>query len=117
MTLAEFLAARLDEDEADANDFHDALRCGGFDRDGGFDLRWCDCDYPARVLREVQAKRKILAAFVSFREEHERQRAALAPGSPGVGSGVHTGTQVLRDAVTALAAVCSDHPDYDPNLG
>lgn len=51
---------------------------------------------PARVLREVAAKRKILAECDEWMMQH-------AP------SGAH---RILR----AVAAVYSDHPDYDPNL-
>jgi hypothetical protein len=49
---------------------------------------------PARVLREVEAHRKILAEYADmpFRDE-------------AIG---------LRFAVGALAAIWSDHPDFDP---
>ena len=104
MTLTEFLTARLDEDEAGAGDWHDARRCGGFDRDGGFELKWCDCGYPARVLREVEAMRKIL----------EDWQAAVEQGSDGRRKHRLTHEIMLHRAVKTLAAVWCDHPDYDP---
>ena len=102
MTLTEFLTARYAEKEAEASDWHDARRCGGFDRDGGFELKWCDCGYPARVLREVEAGRKILAAY---------QRAQAATSADSWESDY---TQALEWAARVLAAVDRDHPDYDP---
>ena len=146
VTLAGFLAARLDEDEAAAKACADndgrlnwwdsrvmasgdhTIRTGSGsggegnrvvarirrdDVEGDFG-RLLDPDAlasfiprhdPARVLREVEAKRAILAAFLSFRQEFQRGDA---------GPALHTGTQVLRDVLGSLAAIWSDHPDYDP---
>jgi len=53
-TLIEFLEARLRGDLDDANDIHNRSEDAYLDGD-------CNCDYPARVLREVAAKRAILA--------------------------------------------------------
>jgi hypothetical protein len=90
MDLAKFLAERLDEDEAAATDFHDGRRCGclgTWDRE--FELMYCDCGYPGRVLREVEAKRKILTDLdLSYPDEEHLLRL--------------------------LAAIYEDHPDYDP---
>src|SRR6478736_1023493 len=60
---AAFVKARLDEDEAAANEVHRPRDCGSVDRDGAFDPDpiWCSCDYPARALRDVEAGRRILA--------------------------------------------------------
>lgn len=110
--LAEFLRARLDEDEAAAKGAQEE-----------WDADWVRYERedlpdevynhvvrhdPARVLREVQAKREIvmrckliLAAFAD-RERGEwpdvsrRERA-------------HAGR-----TLDVLAVVYSDHPDYDP---
>jgi hypothetical protein len=117
VTVAEFLAARLDEDEAAAKGW--VFRGTVVMLTEGEPTQ-ADAEYLAtfsgdRVLREVAAKRAILAEFVSFREEHERQRAALPAESLGVGPGVHTGTELLRAVVAGHAAVYSDHPDYDPD--
>ena len=110
MKLEEFVTARLDEEEAEANDFHDARRCGSLDRDGGFDPQDCDCGYPARVLREVEAKRKILRDYEMWR--------ALADQEPkGVLSAAGAAAGALRPAVCAIATIDSDHPDYREDWG
>jgi hypothetical protein len=109
MTLAEFLAARLGEDEADAE-----AACGSHwtaqdpDDDYEADRVWVSGDRglvcragfrtadhiarhdPARVLREVEAMRGIL-------EAHRR-----VPTDSGLAVAVHH-----------LATVYADHPDYD----
>jgi hypothetical protein len=102
MTLTEFLTARLDEDEARAWAVHDIGNCddmlyeenmAAWAERAGTD---CACGYPARVLREVEAKRQILA------EWHD-----------GNTYGPDRNLSMLLVA-QALAAVYSDHPDYDP---
>ena len=97
MGLAEFLTARLDEDKAGAEDIHsrdcDTMTPPGFP---------CDCGYPARVLREVDAKRKILAL-------HE-PNDVTGPGR----ACRWCGHLWPCDEVRILVAVWSDHPDYDP---
>jgi hypothetical protein len=98
MDLTDFLAARLDEKEAAAPEFHEAGVCAGCnDWDAGFDPGQCDCGYPARVLREVAAVRAVLDAY---------QRSVR-----GLGEGLSV---AYRRLVQAAAAVYSDHPDYDP---
>src|SRR5580700_10476809 len=99
--LTDFLTARLDEDAAAANDFHDALRCDALDRDGGFDLRWCNCGYPARVLREVDAKRKILAEYQAVLDD------AHGVGDSGRRPRLYGRYDGLDHALKALAAVWS----------
>jgi hypothetical protein len=84
--LAAFLAARLDDKADDAWDRHE----GSCATAGPISFP-CDCGYPARVLREVEAGRKILAAY----------EADDGPSLSG-----------LYHAVAALAAVDSDHPGY-----
>jgi hypothetical protein len=88
MTVAEFLRARLDEDEADAR----AITEGSWEDatlHGDHVLRWS----PARVLAECEAKRRIV--------EGEPARIANDRHSQW--------ERTLRD----LAAVYSDHPGYD----
>jgi Family of unknown function (DUF6221) len=100
--LTRFCAARLDEKAAEADDFHDARRCGSLDRDGGFDPGRCDCGHPARLLREVEAGRKILAAWQDYELEHD-------PGSyaHGLADGV-------KLAVEYLAAVYGERGAQEP---
>lgn len=78
--LTAFVAARLDEDEAAADDVHRLRYCASVDRDGEFDSRYCDCGYPACMLREVAAKRRMLAELDlwSADEEHLAKLLALA---------------------------------------
>ena len=131
--LAAFLAARLDEDEAAARAAIGRLS-GRWHIDGGGDIQdedtggggnafvavgpWdgpVDEVYaahiarhdPARVLREVEAGRVILAAYQAVLAEcatmlHDRRPRKY---------GEHDG---LRKAVCELAAVYRDNPDYDP---
>lgn len=63
---------------------------------------------PARVLRDVEAKRRILAAYswaLDHRHEDEETGYWVAKG----------GRSTLLDTLHVLAAVWSDHPDYDPS--
>ena len=89
MDLADFLLARIAEDEQDASDVHevdcDLVRQGAVDPAFGWT---CSCGHPARILAECQAKRWIVGAY-----------------------------DILRDAgaeavVAVLALPYADHPDY-----
>jgi uncharacterized protein DUF6221 len=96
--LLAFFRARLDEKEAAAWSVHDVAKCDAllYEEDlPGAAARTpdCDCGYPARVLREVEAGRKILAEFDSAIEE------------PSYYAG-------LIFAIGVCVAVFSDHPDY-----
>jgi hypothetical protein len=120
MTLTEFLLARITEDEivaleskssGDGAWVEETRASGGFGdiRSSSWDghavlyddsgnredrdhiLRWD----PARVLRECEAKRRII-------ENHERHAAT------------RQGWGASRYAVQCLATVYADHPDYLP---
>jgi hypothetical protein len=101
--LTAFLSARLDEDEALANEIHRPRDCGSVDRDGEFDPDpvWCSCDYPARVLREVEAGRLLLRQFGL---RGNSVRATVQPPTGGV----------WDDLLRMLALPYADHPDYRP---
>lgn len=106
MTLVEFLEARLAEDEAAARDASGGGEESGWHETEEFgvqaDVRHGRAEYPivgftpasahiarhdpARVLREVDAKRRILAEFRAF--------------------------EMSEGTVRALASVYADHPDY-----
>lgn len=128
MTLTEFLLARLAEDEAAAraptetdwtadNAFEqDDLRgrqphgasCGW--RLGEGMSRECECGYPARVLADVEAKRRIV-------ENCEAARAAAdaEPFSERIKSSDGPVAAYWRGqnwTCRVLAAVYSDHADY-----
>ena len=112
VTLAGFLAARLDEDEAAAK--AQAQRGTVVMYTDGEPTQ-AEAEYfatisPARVLREVEAKRKILA-------EHRIDPELL----PGVCYRCRYGVPAHWESadwpcptLRALAAPYSDHPDYDP---
>lgn len=84
MTLAEFLTARLDEDEAAAREVS---------------RRW-PWD-PARVLADVAAKRAIVAKWHSLAEQADHP--TIGAHCTGVGLTLHL-----------LAQPYSSHPDFDP---
>lgn len=107
MTLTEFITARLDEDEAvargAARDGEGAIDWAG--ESGPTDVHIARHD-PARVLAEVEAKRRIVEHWTLLAEQ-----AAEAPdhlrrmlSSQVTGLGV---------AVRLLALPYADHPDYD----
>jgi hypothetical protein len=120
--LAEFLTARLDEDEAAARESHyegqrwiteeedvyryprdEVVHFADRKADARHIARWD----PARVLREVEAKRGILAEYQVVVSDAERiGDSSRRPRLYGQYDG-------LEHALTALAAVYSDHPEYD----
>jgi Family of unknown function (DUF6221) len=114
-TLAEFLTARLDEDAKVADALYFAARIPDkvpdFFAAGGpaAEQFWGRFD-PAWVLREVEAKRAILAEHTSVPSRYiESSTCALCS--------VHTmkASTPVRwpcETVCALAAVYSGHPDY-----
>lgn len=73
---------------------------------------------PARVLREVEAKRAIIA-------DHSSPRAAFLAADPFVGTGTRQSRRQMGEwcdhhedfecqTLKLLAAPYSDHPDYNP---
>lgn len=125
--LVEFLRARLDEDDEAARDAAGwdptgSSRAAGLWRRDGINSVIDSSDRlviygdgpeptdaqaehiarhdPARVLREVEAKRRIVETIIRHSEE-------------GWGS-LDIGHLVVRD-LAPLAAVYSDHPEYQPH--
>ena len=126
--LVAFLRARLDEDEATAKANID----GGLGDTGEYGPSWpdyqtyssddiaraqafLDCFRPLRVLREVEAKRAILAGL----EEEQAQRLALRDSMATEGNRSYQEgyADALGDCLYRLrrqwAAVYRDHADYD----
>ena len=114
MTLTEFLTARLDEVEAAARDaYYDGQRWYAEEegvsrypsddlvymahrkRDASHIVRW----QPARVLREVEADRALLAKYEIAK--------ALLPGKYKLGY-----CEAIEEVLAIRAARFSDHPDY-----
>ena len=118
--LVAFLTARIGEDEQRARAALEAWE----DEDSHYEwqdlpdevfahARWHD---PARVLREVEAKRTILV-------EHSLTHEVIPP-SYQAGTGLDFGCENCHDwdgvtegrgycgTLRALAAIYSDHPDY-----
>jgi hypothetical protein len=105
--LAEFLRVRLDEDEANAGnalaqwpDTHFTINPGSL-----VIVEFHRRRHPARVLREVEAKRAILTLHAGS-VDHDYPQEAPVCGTCGEWGPCET----LR----ALSPVYSDHPDYDP---
>lgn len=102
-TLIEFLEARLRDDLDDANDIHNRSEDAYLDGD-------CNCEYPARVLREVKAKRRVM-------ERHcpDMQPYTLSPDEPPYAQYCRECENNLLDdcpELRDLAAVYSDHDGW-----
>ena len=117
--LTAFISARLDEDEAIAKaaaNRHwltdDNIITLHPEHDGDGYMSWptrADAQHaashdPARVLREVAAKRAVVGAY------------AKADEWVNVSAGATAGyaRQIMDETLRHVAAVWSDHPDYKP---
>lgn len=131
MELTEFLTARLDEDEAVARSVWPIKRTGYRgdvpDKIVVSRLRerstdgspYADSDpeltdflahcTPARVLADVEAKRRIVAAY-----EDALSVAQVKDDAMGNDADDWSPSTALRDALRSLASVYVDHADYDP---
>src|SRR5258706_14185940 len=101
MDLAKFLEARIGDDEAAAWTVHNVAKCDAmlYEEDmAAYAAREpvCDCGYPARVLREVEAKRAIMTFA-----------AGLNSLNPGHGDLLYE----------RLAEIWNHHPEYDEGAG
>lgn len=106
ITLTEFLLARIAEDEAAALAIHDIDDCPAADQ---VYRGTCHCGWPARVLAECDAKRRIIAlhpqAVSMMTTIH-----GLVPQTwcDGCDRPADVPCQELR----ILVSVYADHPDY-----
>jgi hypothetical protein len=93
MTLVEFLLARIAEDEAHAKDTMPFAERHGIG------------SYPARVLAECEAKRRLVDEYARVRREvgqgHTSERTMVAQN-------------VRWKTLCILATVYADHSDHDP---
>lgn len=121
--LVAFLAARLREDEAAAVAAAQAAEGGQWNPTRPSE----DLDYiayrthiarhdPARVLREVESKRKILEHHSPQAQQIWRDQRVVGEQPPTCGwcSDREEDHPWPCPDVLAIAAVWSDHPDYDP---
>jgi hypothetical protein len=101
-TLAKFLLARLAEDEAAqsaADGWHPTAWHRADCDSNSYSVGRCDCDIPARVLAECEAKRRIVELHSGDSDDMCQSYA---------GNYVYEPCPTLR----ALASVHADHPDY-----
>lgn len=112
MTIVEFLEARLDEDEADARnaDGDRLLAWSKHDRMVIVDSGFLQAFTRSRILREVAAKRAIIA---QSREADEYY--AYMSGNGGTTSMAVGHVNACSETVKALAVVYAEHPDYQPD--
>lgn len=97
MDIVEFLEARIAEDEA-------AARLSSRHNDPGVTFTNDDFGHllvgPERILRECEAKRAIIDDYKRFRAEQRRMMNGWI-------------TKKESPIALALAAIWSDHPDFD----
>jgi uncharacterized protein DUF6221 len=118
MELTEFIAARLDEDEAWWKWY-----IGQAEWEGPQLLaQQTDTDWPQRMLREVAAKRTIMALHYSVVSKCEQARYDSYTGAPIPDEydghceicGWFDPSQGGCLTVRHVGAIWRDHPDYDP---
>ncbi|OZE77199.1 hypothetical protein CH305_18350 [Rhodococcus sp. 15-649-2-2] len=104
MTIIEFLEARLAEDEQLAHESHSILLLIGNDTrvlvegsDERNTYRFIERFNPARVLREVAAKRALIKSTVKRIEE---------------GWGYHDNEGIICADLRPMAEIYSEHPDF-----
>lgn len=109
LSLAEFLLARIAEDQAEAEKA--TTRLVSLNNIAALDLEY-DVEHdrdltlvvdPDRVLAECAAKRAIVEMFQGAEDEARRSRNLLPKGA----------SWGLRDATAALASAYRDHEDFD----
>lgn len=110
MGIVEFLEARIAEDEADARVANEGrlLACSKKDHMVINDAGFMQTFTPSRVLREVAAKRKIVndhRVGLWYVYTDDDTRACETCGDSTVRWPCAT--------ICALAAIYSDHPDFD----
>jgi len=101
-SLTTFVNARLDESAGRAWAVHDVEKCDAllYEEDMAASAAGapdCDCGYPARALREVEALRSIVADCTA--------RLAYPANAPLYNLACRT--------LAGVAAIWSDHPDYE----
>ena len=127
--LVAFLNARLHEDEAaaraaapgqwrshQAGGWRAVLLGKGLGPDAA-DVEHIARHDPARVLREVAAKRAILEFYLEPPDGLPAGNAEVISGAEDGSGRAPRPLTVIEAIVLDLAGVWSDHPDYDPAWG
>jgi hypothetical protein len=118
MTLGEFCAARLDEDEAIAQaaleQWHDEWVAYEFNDLPGEVYAHAQRHGPVRALREVAAGRALLGQLGRAARYRDQVFAREPPRSAPDEMRAVTTMLVLESILKIRAAVYSNHPDYDP---
>ena len=107
LTLAEFLLARIAEDEEESSTFHE-VDCDLVTR-GRVDPAWgwtCTCGHPARVLADCEAKRRIVERAVKWRQTSLSESETDDQYLQGAADS-------YEDAVVFLALPYADHPEFN----
>lgn len=109
VSVTEFLLARLREDEAKADSVHGDL-CAHVASDW---MQSCDCPWPARIRVEAVAKRGVVQCHEGWHEcAYSRDNGTVRGLTDFDASGADSGLRPCQ-TLLALAAVHSDHPEYD----
>jgi len=117
MEIAEFLLARIAEDEEQVRRGAQGIETSSYGWhtvDCGVDLgHWaterCTCRYVDRVLAECEAKRRIVQLKADWRYQ------GVAVVDVGIPRAEIEGRQDMRNEVLRLLALpYAAHPDYDP---
>lgn len=98
MDVVEFLFERIEEDEAASRNL---LRDGLISESG----TW----YEQRLLRECEAKRRLLDTIAAARQA---ALARIAEAGPGEGQWIPEALEWTHLALNALALPYADHPDF-----
>lgn len=117
MTLPEFLAARLHEDEATANAVGALVEWSFNAKMPMAVAEHIARQDPARALRDVEAKRAILDRHRRQAQDRWNDQRVIGEGTPFCGwcSDREEQADWPCPDVLDLAAVWSDHPGYDPS--
>ncbi len=113
MTLAEFLRARLDEDETNVRRLSGPVRLAGSESRTGSQrtIIWEYVYDPARVLREVEAMRRIVE---THRGEAWKKRVGCMECGGMDPSWDFAPADWPCPTLRALASIWSDHEDFNP---
>jgi len=107
--IVEFITARLADTEAEAAYVHSLLRCNYYDLEAS---GICTCGWPARVLREVAAKRAILERIFTYEAKIDGEWGCCH-SAEDIRTGRCPDTKPDEiEGVRLLAGIWSDHESF-----